>query len=98
MDNKNNFPSERRRQAVQLVLNQVNAYGSHWAGFQPIAPKFGCTAPTLRSSTKRAEAEQDGVSGFIGCKASAAPTIKNSGASVITFFHAQLLPWVSKSR
>ena len=41
----------------------MNEDGSQWACVAAIAPKFGCTAQTLRSWVKRAEIDQGRVNG-----------------------------------
>ena len=63
MDNRKRFPPEVRERAVRLVFDQVNEYGSQGACIAAIAPKFSCTAQTLRSWVKRAEIDQGRVNG-----------------------------------
>lgn len=63
MDNRKRFPPEVREWAVRLVFDQANEYSSQWACIAALAPKFGCTAQTLRSWVKRAEVDQGRVNG-----------------------------------
>lgn len=63
MDNRKRFPPEVREREVRLVFDQANEYSSQWACIAALAPKFGCTARTLRSWVERAEVDQDRVDG-----------------------------------
>ena len=51
----NRFSPEVRARAVRMVLDHQGDYASQWAALQSIAPKFGCSAETLRKWVRREE-------------------------------------------
>ena len=55
MSKQKRFAPEIRERAVRLVFDHQEEYPSQWAAIGSIAPKFGCTAETLRAWVRRAE-------------------------------------------
>lgn len=51
------FSPEVRERAVRLVYEQEKAHKSQWAAISAIAPKFGCSAQTLRNWIQRREVD-----------------------------------------
>lgn len=52
----NQYSSEIRERAIRMVREHQGEYRSEWAAIQSISAKFGCSAETLRSWMRRAEA------------------------------------------
>ena len=58
------FSPEVRERAVRMVQEHRGEYPSLWATIESIAPKIGCTPPTLHEWVKRHEIDtglRDGV-------------------------------------
>jgi len=52
------YSPEVRARAVRMVLEHRASYGSEWQTICSIAPKFGCTAETLRSWVRQDERDR----------------------------------------
>jgi transposase len=64
MSKQSKFSPEVRERAVRLVREQRGEHPSLWAAVEAIAPKIGCTSPTLLGWIKREEVdngEREGV-------------------------------------
>ena len=57
----NQYPTEVKTRAVELLIESQKDYPSLWAAIQAIAPKFGCTPETLRSWHKKHLDQQNPV-------------------------------------
>ena len=53
----NKFSAEVRERAVRMVLDNPGQHGSRWQAIASVAAKIGCSANTLNSWVKRAEAD-----------------------------------------
>ncbi|WP_411172513.1 IS3 family transposase [Nitrosomonas sp. Is35] len=64
MNKSNKFSPEVKERAVRLVQEHRSEYSSLWATIESIAPKIGCTSPTLHDWVKKHEIDtglRDGV-------------------------------------
>ena len=52
------FSPEVRERAVRMVGEHVPEHASQWAAIISIAPKIGCTAPTLHKWVRQSERDQ----------------------------------------
>ena len=57
MAKQSRYSPEVRERAVRLVYEQEKAHKSQWAAISAIAPKFGCSAQTLRNWIQRREVD-----------------------------------------
>ncbi len=55
MGTQKKFSPEVRERAVRLLYEQEREYGSRWEAVVALAPKFGCSAETLRSWVRKAD-------------------------------------------
>lgn len=56
-NNATKFSPEVYERAVRLVQNHRGEYPSLWVAVESIAPKIGCSAPTLLTWVKRQEVD-----------------------------------------
>ena len=64
MNKSNKFSPEVKERAVRLVQEHRSEYSSLWATIESIAPKIGCTSPTLHDWVKKHEIDtglRDGI-------------------------------------
>jgi transposase-like protein len=64
MSKQNRFSPEVKERAVRMVMEHRGEYPSIWAAVNSIAPKIGCSSPTLYEWVKRHEVDtgmRDGV-------------------------------------
>ena len=64
MNKSNKFSPEVKERAARLVQEHRSEYSSLWATIESIAPKIGCTPPTLHDWVKKHEIDtglRDGI-------------------------------------
>ncbi|ABI60059.1 transposase IS3/IS911 [Nitrosomonas eutropha C91] len=64
MNKSNKYSPEVRARAVRLVQEHRSEYPSLWSTIESIAPKIGCSAPTLLEWVRKHETDtglRDGV-------------------------------------
>ena len=57
MNKSNRFSPEVRERAVRMVQEHRKDYPSHWAAIESIAPKIGCSPPTLHEWVRKHEVD-----------------------------------------
>lgn len=55
---KSKYSPEVKQRAIRLLQEQRSEYPTQWAAIVAIAAKIGCSAETLRSWSKRHEADR----------------------------------------
>ncbi len=57
------FSREVKDRAVRMVLEHAGDYPSRWAAVCSVAPKIGCSGPTLHEWVKRSEIDRGARAG-----------------------------------